>query len=108
MRCVINATSRPLYSRERDPVPIAQEAGWDSVTVWMGAENIVPTGIPFADCPAHSESLYRLRYPGPYMHIYIYIYIYIYVYIYNVNFARDVPIIYVKFIIIVIVFSEKK
>jgi hypothetical protein len=24
---VVNATPRPLYSRERDPVPIVQEAG---------------------------------------------------------------------------------
>ena len=29
-RCgwVVNAMPRPLYLRERDPVPIAQEAGW--------------------------------------------------------------------------------
>jgi hypothetical protein len=25
---VVNATSRPLYTRERDPVPIVQEDGW--------------------------------------------------------------------------------
>jgi hypothetical protein len=28
MGCVVNATLRPLYPRERDPVPILQEAGW--------------------------------------------------------------------------------
>jgi len=27
---VVNATPRPLYPRERDPVAILQEAGWAS------------------------------------------------------------------------------
>jgi hypothetical protein len=31
----------------------------------MGAENFAHTGIRSPDRPAHSESLYRLRYPGP-------------------------------------------
>ena len=26
---VINATPRPLYARDIDPVPVAYEAGWD-------------------------------------------------------------------------------
>jgi hypothetical protein len=30
-----------------------------------GAENIAPTGIRSPHRPARSESLYRLRYPGP-------------------------------------------
>jgi len=38
----------------KDPVPI----------VWKGAENLTPTGIRSLDCPARSESLYRLSYPG--------------------------------------------
>jgi len=25
---VVNATPRPLYPRERDPVPLVREAGW--------------------------------------------------------------------------------
>jgi hypothetical protein len=29
----------------KDPVPIVQEAGWASGPVWMGAENLAPTGI---------------------------------------------------------------
>jgi hypothetical protein len=37
-------------------VPIVQEAGWAPGTVWMGAENLAPTGIRSPDCPAHSES----------------------------------------------------
>jgi hypothetical protein len=34
-----------LYCRERDPVPILQEAGWASVPIWMGPENIDSTGL---------------------------------------------------------------
>jgi len=42
-----------------------QEAGWAPGTVWMGAENVVATGIRSPDGPALSESPYRLSYPGP-------------------------------------------
>ena len=71
----VNATHRPLYPRERDPVPIVQEAGWAPMPVWTGAENLAPTGFRSPDRPACRQPLYRLRYPA---HIYIYIYIYIY------------------------------
>jgi hypothetical protein len=37
---VINATARPLYPRERDPVPIIRIAKWVPGTVWTGA--IIP------------------------------------------------------------------
>ena len=59
------STPRPgrLYPR-KDPVPIVQEAGWASEPVWIGAENLAPTGIRSPDLPAHSESLYRLSHPG--------------------------------------------
>ena len=50
---------------EREPVPTVQEAGWAPGTVWMGAENLVLTGIRFPDLPTRSESLYRLLYAGP-------------------------------------------
>jgi hypothetical protein len=33
--------------------------------VWTGAENLTPTGIRSPGRPARSESLHRLRYPGP-------------------------------------------
>jgi hypothetical protein len=56
---------RPLYPRERDPVPILQKAWWAPGPVWTAAENLAPTGIRSPDRPARSESLYRLRYPGP-------------------------------------------
>ena len=35
--------------------------------VWIDAENLAPTEIRSPDLPARSESLYRLRSPGPYM-----------------------------------------
>jgi hypothetical protein len=40
---VVNVTPRPLYPRERDPVPIVQEAGWVPRPVWADAKNIAPT-----------------------------------------------------------------
>jgi hypothetical protein len=49
----------------KDPVPIIQEAGWAPGPVWKGAENFSPTVIRSPDRPARSESLYRLRSPGP-------------------------------------------
>jgi hypothetical protein len=45
MGWVVNATPGPLYLRETDPVPIEQETGWAPGPVWMGAENLAPTGI---------------------------------------------------------------
>ena len=45
MGWMVSATPRPLYPRERDPVPIVQEAGWAPGPVWTGAENLAPTGI---------------------------------------------------------------
>ena len=33
---VANATPRPLYLQERDPVPVVQEAGWTALLVWTG------------------------------------------------------------------------
>ena len=38
---------------------------WAAGPVWAGAENLVPTEIRSPDRQAHSESVYRLRYPGP-------------------------------------------
>jgi hypothetical protein len=40
MGWVVNATPRPLYPRERDQVPIVQEAGWAPGPIWTGAENL--------------------------------------------------------------------
>ena len=62
---VVNARPRPPYYWERDPSPTVQEARWATGPVWTEAESIVPTGIRSSDLPVRSESLYRLRYPGP-------------------------------------------
>jgi len=64
MRWVVNATPRPLYPRESDPVPFVQEAGWGPGPVWTGVENLAPTDIRSPDHPARSESPHRLSYPG--------------------------------------------
>ena len=53
------------FTPRKDPVPIVQEAGWDRGSVWTVAENLATTRIRSPDRPARSESLYRLRYPGP-------------------------------------------
>jgi hypothetical protein len=69
---VASPTPWRLYPREREPVPIVQEAGWAPGPVWTSAENLAPTAIRSPDRPARSESLYRLRYPG---HIKCYVFI---------------------------------
>jgi len=43
MGWLVNATLRPLYSRERDPSPIVQESRWASGLVWKGAEHLDTT-----------------------------------------------------------------
>ena len=53
------------FTPGKDPVYIVQEAWWAPGPVWIGVENLDPTGIQSLDLPAHSESLYRLSYPGP-------------------------------------------
>jgi hypothetical protein len=61
--------STPLPGRftpGKDPVPIAQEAGWAPGLFWMCATNLAPlTGIRSLDPPARSQSLYPLSYPSP-------------------------------------------
>ena len=57
---VVNASLRPLYSLERDPVPTVHEVRWAPGPVWTDAENLAPNGIRSLDRPARSESLYRL------------------------------------------------
>jgi hypothetical protein len=52
------------FTPGKDLVPIEYEAGWAPGPVWTCVENLAPTGIWSPDCPAPSESLYQLRYPG--------------------------------------------
>ena len=46
----------------KDLVPNVQEAGWAPGPVCTVAENLALTGIRYPDCPAGSQSLYRLSY----------------------------------------------
>ena len=55
---------RPYLTPGKDPVPIVQEAGWASGSVWTGVENLATTGIRSPDHPARRQSLHRLRYPA--------------------------------------------
>jgi hypothetical protein len=60
------STPRPGRSTPwKDPVLIVQEVGWVPGPVWMGVENLAPTGIRSPDRPARGASIYRLSYPGP-------------------------------------------
>jgi hypothetical protein len=47
MGWVVNATLRPFYPREGDPVPILQEPGWVPGPVWNGVENFDLLGFDF-------------------------------------------------------------
>jgi hypothetical protein len=50
---------------ERYPALIIQGAGLVQWPLLTDAENLTPAEIRSPDRPARSESLYRLRYPGP-------------------------------------------
>jgi len=63
----VSVTPRLLLTPGKDPVPIVQGAGWTPGLVWTGAENFGPTGLRSPDCPAHSQSLYWVRYPAHYV-----------------------------------------
>jgi len=58
--CGVSVTLRPLFTPEKDPVPIVQEAGWAPGPVWTGDENIASTSIRSPDRPARIQLLYRL------------------------------------------------
>jgi len=62
----VNATPRPFYRRERQPVPILQEAGWAPVPVWTGEENLAPqlNSIPRTPSPRVATPS---TFPGPWM-----------------------------------------
>jgi hypothetical protein len=62
---VVNVMPRPLYRRQRDPVPILQDAGWTPGPVWTGVGISSQSGIRSLDRPTRSKSLCHLRYPGP-------------------------------------------
>jgi len=47
--------SPAAFTPGKDPVPIVQEAGWAPGPVWIGAENLAPTGIRSPQLPSRSE-----------------------------------------------------
>ena len=47
----------------KDPAPILQEAVWAPGPVWTGGKSR-PHWDSIPDCPACSQSLYRLSYPA--------------------------------------------
>ena len=58
------------FSSSRGLVPIVQEAGWASESVWTRACILDPlAGIRSPDSPARSELVYRLRYADTYLQI---------------------------------------
>jgi hypothetical protein len=57
---VINPTHRPLYPRQKDSIPIVQEAGWAPGPVRTIAKNLAPVQIRSTDPPLGSEYLYQL------------------------------------------------
>jgi hypothetical protein len=61
----VSVTPRLLFAPGKDPVPIVEEAWWAPEPVWTGAENLALTKIRSLDCPARSQLLYPLSYPGP-------------------------------------------
>ena len=63
---VVDATSRQLYPRERDPVSFIQEAGWTPGQVWTGGENVATNGTRSSDRTVRSKPPYRLSYKEKY------------------------------------------
>jgi len=61
-RWVNSSTPRPHFTPGKDSVPILQEAGWAPGPVWTGRKSH-PHQDSIPDCPARSQSLYRLSYP---------------------------------------------
>ena len=46
-------------------IPPVGETWWASALVWMGVEDMSPTGVRTLDRSISSESLYRLSYLDP-------------------------------------------
>jgi hypothetical protein len=57
--------SLAAFTPGQDPVPIVQEAGWAPGAVWIGAENLAPTGIRSPDLPARRKYCTDYTIPSP-------------------------------------------
>jgi hypothetical protein len=62
---LINFTPRPLYPRGMTRYPLYRRLGGLQGRFGRVLKISSPTGIRSQDCPARSESLYRLSYRGP-------------------------------------------
>ena len=57
------------FTPKNDPVTTVQKAGWAPRPIWTAVENLAPIGTRSPDRPASSQSIYRLRHPGPPRHV---------------------------------------
>jgi len=62
---VVSSTPRLHFTPGKDPVTIAQEAGWAPGPVWTGAENFAPTGIRSRTFQPRSSVAIPTELPGP-------------------------------------------
>jgi hypothetical protein len=61
MGWLVNAMSRPIYHRKRNPLSTVLEFGWPAEPFWKGVEKLAPGGIRSPEGAVLSESLYRLQ-----------------------------------------------
>ena len=61
---VVSSTPRPHFTLWKDPVPIAQEAGWATGPVWTGGKSC-PHRDSIPDRPARSSVAIPTELPGP-------------------------------------------
>jgi len=59
---MVNNTPRPLFTPQKDQVPILQVGGWGPGPIWTGRTSR-PHRDSIPDRPARSQSLYWLSYP---------------------------------------------
>ena len=67
-RCGWTVSAMPqLFYPQEEPRHLFQRAGWAPELIWVGfgeEKSLSPARYRTLDCPARSESLYQLRYPG--------------------------------------------
>jgi len=61
---VVSSTPRPHFTPGKEPVPIAQEAGWAPGPVWPGGKSR-PHRDSIPDRPARSSVAIPTELPGP-------------------------------------------
>jgi len=61
---VVSSTSRPHFTHGKEPVPIVQEAGWASGSVWTGGKSR-PHRDSIPDLPGRISVAIPTELPGP-------------------------------------------